>query len=371
MTNLQLVEDANLQVVHEVYDLLSDPDREPFQLVKHNGSDEWLLNKPSLTTPLRAIRFTKFQPIYKHGLIGLTYTASVNIRPIIVKAANSSFTFEHLDATHTLTTNSQNDGNGLAIPVPNNWEHSFTYDGTFEDLSHNINDTFDIYFKDLYSDGYLIYDANGTKYVSASVMKAVTFASYAAGLKSNSANDDNLITPISFNCTNLSIDDVTAQGANIQTTFVWFKLTQSSNSVYVIFVFDVDCNSHSFSVGNGELMRQLFIDVDSPPQIGESAYYGSDEYRVTFYDDNLTTRTRALLDSNLLISLCSSFAGNLTGKIFTGENIYQTVTIETFPSSMYFPITIRSKNNENLDIETLKQVYDQITLAVDYVYLTY
>ena len=175
-----------------------------------------------------------------------------------------------------------------------------------------------------------------------------------------------------FNNTNLTFDNESDEGNSIKTTFVWTNFLSGStpSTYFLVFTFDIDCNNHAFSVNTGDLYKQLLTAL--PPALANtSTSYAADMYAVVSYDDNITARTRALVESNMLISLCSSFAGNLTGKIFTGENLYHIVDIETFPSSMYFPINLRDKNNQTLTVDQLKLVYEQITIGIDYVYLTY
>ena len=369
MTNLQLVQDANFQVVHEVYDLLSDSNA--FHIISNNGSDEWLLNKPSLTAPLRSIRFTQFKPIYKPGILSGTYTATVSINPLLVTyEAGSPGTYTATPITDIESGKLTSVKNGIGIPIRAQWQHTFMYNGSFEDMSHNINDSIDIYFNDLYKDGYIQYtDASSHVWRSPDTLTNISYNSYTKGLRYN-VNTNIHYSLISFNNTNLGNDDVDDDGSNIYLTFIWVDLSYEGDSKFLIFALDIDCNNHAFSINSGALFSKFF---DQEPPLLEllTNLYGADNYNACSYDDNLTTANRALIDSNMLISLCSDYAGNLTSKIFTGENIFQTVTIETFPSSMYFPITIRDKNNKALSVELLRSIYDQITLAVDYVYLTY
>lgn len=368
MTNLQLVQDANFQIVHEVYDLLSESNA--FTIISQNGNDEWLLNKPSLTAPLRNIRFTQFKPIYKPGISNMTYEATVTIKPLLVSYDSSSHDYTAQPLSSIQNGKLVSRKFGIAIPIFDEWDHTFTYNGSFEDMSHNINDAIDIYFNDLYKDGLIEYtDSDNHVWTSTDTLTNICYNSYSQGLHYN--NNTNIrYSLISFNSTNLKNEDVNDDGSNINLTFIWMELSYSEGTMFLIFALDVDCNNHAFSINSGSLYTKLF--ENEPPSLGVlTGLFGNDNYNCCSYDDNLTTANRALIDSNMLISLCSDYAGNLTGKIFTGENIFQTVTIETFPSSMYFPITIRDKYNNPLPIDLLKSIYDQITLAVDYVYLTY
>ena len=377
MTNLQLVEDANVQIVHEVYDLLSDPNNNSssFQMITQNGGTEWLLMKPSVTAPLRKLRFSTFKPIYKPGIVGQQYTASVKIKPIVVNNTSHdevvSYDIINIDGSTNKLYSVIGDSDSSTFQLPfNDWTHEFTYNGSFEDLSHNINDTFDMYFKDFFRDGHIVLKVNTDVYISQYSLRDTSLNAYGANnaaLKMNDASNVNYAL-ISFNNTNLTFDNESDEGSSIKTTFVWTHFATSN--YFLVFTFDIDCNNHAFSVNTGDLYKQLFTAV--PPALANtSTSYAADTYAVVSYDDNITARTRALVESNMLISLCSSFAGNLTGKIFTGENLYHIVDIETFPSSMYFPINLRDKNNQQLTVDQLKLVYEQITIGIDYVYLTY
>ena len=84
MTNLQLVENANFQIVHEVYDLLSDPDNQSMRTITNNNQTEWLITKPNFTQPLRKMRFSTFRPVYKPGFVNRSYSATLTIKPLVV-----------------------------------------------------------------------------------------------------------------------------------------------------------------------------------------------------------------------------------------------------------------------------------------------
>ena len=372
MTNLQLVQDANLQVVHEVYDLLSDENAASGSFIlSNNGSgSEWLLIKPATTAPMRMLRFTQFKPIYKHGVINTNHTCTITITPHLLRFNNSDQKIEyevtptvdsHLGG-YTLFSNSSTDPDKyLSIPIKERTT-TFTYDGTFASLSHNINDQFDTY---LYVDGsfyFYNYNSGSPFFYSNKPSTIISMAedAFKPGYGMGVNESTGPASLISFNTDNL--DEV--QGG-IKCAFVYTKLTHPDHTTYsylLFWTFDIVCNTHAFSVHMGYLLKNITAVI---------VYYGQDLDDVVSYEGNMSDEELALTNNNMLISLCSSYAGNLTGKIFTGENIYQTVNIEVFPSSNYFPIQIRDKNNRPLTRDQLAIIYDQISVAVDYVYLTY
>lgn len=380
MTNLQVIQESNYQIVHEVYDLLSDPVKSSGAFIRNDSStsSEWLLMKPSSTAPLRMLRFTQFKPIYKHGIQSVNHECIMTIKPILVSYNNS---------THVYTNIPIKDGNvyssgyensqsifvegPISIPIEER-VNKFTYDGSFSSLSHNINDQLDMYFKDLYTTGKFYYkDSDNHSYVSDITFRTIVSNALNSGEYKINKDSDALIALTSFNPDNVSIVN---KHNGIAISFIWIPLTYNGNTVYLIFTFDILCNTHAYSVSTGRLCKALFDDAPPANTYGTGTtitWYGGTYDNVCGYDGNLNEEELAVSNNNMLISLCSSFAGNLTGKIFTGENIYQTVNIETFPSSMYFPITIRDKNNNALSYKTLSTIYEQVSVAIDYVYLTY
>lgn len=363
MTNLQLVENANYQIVHEVYDLLSNPDGQSMTVLNNDNKTEWLLTKPSFTQPLRKMRFSTFRPIYKPGFTNRTHLATMTITPRIIKFDNNKFTeITSNDDVSIYSTDIENGVNNVKIKVvPQTFE--FNFDGTFEDLSHEINDFIGNYFGDLYFEGKLHFEYNSNTYDSVKTLKKTIEDAIDSGAKMTRGEDifDNSL--ILFNS-----DDVEMPVASedVKITNIWVKF--ANVNYFLVFTFDLNTNWHSFSVEMGEFNSSMFsgnVPIHDP----DSYYFNN--LAVCNYDAQISVETLAVLDSGLTISLCSSFAGNLSGKIFTGENLYHTVDIETFPSSMYFPINIKDKNNNVVPIDELKQVYDQISVSVDYVYLTY
>lgn len=360
MTNLQLVENANYQIVHEVYDLLSDDVNESFQTLTSNGNTEWLLTKPNMTAPLRKMRFSTFRPIYKPGFLNRRHIVELSITPHVVDWNDNKFNEIPLDDTHYVESNSGSNGR-VSIKIQKT-QYSFDFDGSFSSLSHNINDFIQTYFADMYVDGNFIF-TNGSNTETSEKTLRNTFND----AKSNGAHVGKLIDNVSFPLIVFnSNDEVIPTIDNILITCIWSKF--GSTNHYLVFTLDVITNYHAFSVDSGLLFSALFKDTADYSHSGN--YYVNDIDAVN-YDEDLLASTRAVLDSGLTISLCSSFAGNLSGKIFTGENLYHTVDVEMFPSTMYFPISIKNKYGLPLDIDTLKQVYDQITVGIDYVYLTY
>ena len=360
MTNLQLVENANYQIVHEVYDLLSDDVNESFQALRTNGSTEWLLTKPNMTAPLRKMRFGTFRPIYKPGFLNRRHVVELTIMPHVINWDGSKFVEIALDDTHYVDSIAGANGR---VPIRvNRGEYSFDFDGSFDSLSHNINDFIQTYFADFYSNGNFVF-TNGSSTETSEKTLAGTFDD----AKTAGAHVGNLIDNYSYPLVVFNTnDEVIPTFDNILITCIWSKFASVNH--YLVFTLDAITNFHAFSIDSGLLYGALFNDTASYSHSGN--YYVNDIDAVN-YDEDLLASTRAVVDSGLTISLCSSFAGNLSGKIFTGENLYHTVDIEMFPSTMYFPITIKNKYGVPLDIETLKQVYDQITVGVDYVYLTY
>ena len=387
MTNLQLVQDANFQIVHEVYDLLTPPDKSSGAFIRNDtgSGTEWLLMKPATTSPLRMLRFTQFKPIYKHGVLSVNHECTLTVTPILVTYDSSAHTYTFVNdmSGKQLYSNGYMDTSTnpatfktlpVNIPIITK-EYTFVYDGSFKSLSHNINDNLDVYFKDLYTTGKLYYNDGTNTYASAKVlnelvMDAVLDPAYNAPNEKLQNSDSGPSSLTSFNC-----DRMTEVGANnISLSFIWVELTHCTSKAYLIFSIDIRCNTHAYSINTGTLCQSLFD--DAPPQNtynsgGTVTWYGGKYDGLCTYDGNLNIETRALSNNNMVISLCSSYAGNLTGKIFTGENIYQTVNIETFPSSMYFPITIRGTDGTTLSYDILKDIYEQVSIAVDYVYLTY
>lgn len=362
MTNLQLVENANYQIVHEVYDLLSDDVNESFQALRTNGATEWLLTKPNMTAPLRKMRFSTFRPIYKPGFLNRRHVVELTVTPHVVSNDGTNFSEIVLDNSHFVVSDGGSNGR-VPIKVQKS-EYSFEFDGSFNSLSHNINDFIQTYFADLYVDGYFVFSNGDSSNVETSEKTLKTAFNDA---KTNGAHVGELIDNYSYPLIVFNVnDEVIPTFDNILITSIWCKFSNVNH--WLVFTIDVITNYHAFSVDSGLLFSALFS--DSTIYVHDGNYYVNDIDAVN-YDEDLLFSTRAVVDSGLTISLCSSFAGNLSGKIFTGENLYHTVDIEMFPSTMYFPITIKNKYGVPLDVETLKQVYDQITVGVDYVYLTY
>ena len=385
MTNLQLVQDANFQIVHEVYDLLTPNEKNSgaFIRVDSGNGSEWLLMKPATTAPLRMLRFTQFKPIYKHGVLSVNHECTLTVTPIVVTydSSTSSYTFVNDMSGKQLYSNGYMDGTtfkALPVNIPIiSKTTKFVYDGSFKSLSHNINDQLDIYFKDLYTTGKLYFNDGTNTYASDDVlnqivMNAVLDPAYLPPNDKLQNSDSGPSSLTSFNCDRQS----EVGHNNISLSFIWVELKYNTSKAYLIFSIDIICNTHAYSINTGTLCQELF---NAPPPAntytngsGNSVtWYGGKYDGLCTYDGNLNIESRALTNNNMVISLCSSYAGNLTGKIFTGENIYQTVNIETFPSSMYFPITIRGTDGTTLSYDVLKDIYEQVSIAVDYVYLTY
>lgn len=365
MTNLQLVENANYQIVHEVYDLLSNPDGQSMTVLRRGTSNEWLLTKPNFTQPLRKMRFGTFRPIYKPGFINRTFSATMTVKPHIItfdstQEHNKFVEVEISETNKRLYSKQKNTDDGVEIPV-SGYQFSFNFDGTFSNLSHEINDFLGNYFSDFYTEGYFYYyDGTNTHESVANLDDIIDDAVVGGAKVIDTGNGYNLIY---FNTDETQLPTM---NSDIKITNIWVKFSDSNT--FLVFTFDLNTNWHSFSVDTGLLFNVLFDRNSLPEHSG--AYYVNDIVCCN-YDDDLTFSTRAVIDSGLTISLCSAYAGNLSSKIFTGENLYHTVDVETFPSSMYFPITIKNKYNEDLSVEELSSVYDQITLGVDYIYLTY
>ena len=363
MTNLQLVENANYQIVHEVYDLLNTGANENFQALTSNGSTEWLLSKPSMTAPLRKMRFSTFRPIYKPGFLNRRHTVELTITPKIISYDGTNFSEIPIDDTHYVISDAGSNGR---VPLKvNEIKYNFDFDGSFNSLSHNINDFIQTYFVDFYSNGNFVFKNGSDTETSVKTLMA-TFND----AKNGGAHVGNLIDSYSYPLLVFNTnDEVIPTYNNILITSIWIDFGgDAAVKHWLVFTMDVITNFHSFSVDSGLLYSALFSDNTRYSHDGN--YYVNDIDAVN-YDEDLLYSTRATIDSGLTISLCSAFAGNLSGKIFTGENLYHTVDIEMGPSVMYFPLTIKNKDGQPLDIETLRQVYDQITVGVDYVYLTY
>ena len=362
MTNLQLVENANYQIVHEVYDLLSNPEGQSMTVLNNDNKTEWLLTKPSFTQPLRKMRFSTFRPIYKPGFTNRTHSATMTITPRVVEYDNSKFSEIPLNQDSLYSESETPTKNEIKIPIiPQTF--NFNFDGTFENLSHEINDFIGNYFGDLYTEGKICFDHDEKVYRSEASLDAIITKAIDDGAIMTRGDEIFDRALILFNTMNVITP---YDESEIKITNIWVRFKDTN--YYLVFTFDLDTNWHSFSIDTGILLSSMFSSGELPLH-GTSYYFNG--LTPCNYDTELSLASVAVMDSGLTISLCSSYAGNLSGKIFTGENLYHTVDIETFPSSMYFPITIKDKNNNVVPIEDLKLVYDQITVGVDYVYLTY